>query len=87
MVIFIVVYCIGLIYELCWDYKINKVLLNEILSGNYLMEDQMKLIKLRRFRYKFSFILLRAILWPVAEIYSWIYYVILKKKSILDYYK
>lgn len=85
MVIFIIVYFIGAIVELVCDYFINKGMLNEILSGNHLMVETMKLIKMRRLRYKFVFILMRAIFWPIPIVVGTIWEIINKKHNFKDF--
>ena len=85
MVIFIIVYFIGAIVELVCDYFINKAILIEILSGDHLMEETMRLIKARRLRYKFVFILMRALFWPISIIVRTIWEIINKKHKSKDF--
>ena len=85
MVIFIIVYFIGAIVELVCDYFINKAILIEILSGDHLMEETMRLIKARRLRYKFVFILMRALFWPIPFVLGTIWEIINKKHKSKDF--
>lgn len=89
MVIFIVVYFVMAIVELVCDYFINKAMLDEILSGNHLMEENMRLIKIRRLRYKRKNILMRAIFWPISIVGGTIWEIINKKhisKDFVEYF-
>lgn len=85
MVIFIIVYFVMAIVELVCDYFINKAMLNEILSGDHLMKENMELIKIRRLRYKFVLILMRALFWPVAIVGGTIWEIINKKHNSKDF--
>lgn len=85
MVIFIIVYFVGVIVELVCDYIINKAMLNEILSGNHLMVETMRLIRVRRLRYRFVFILMRALFWPISIIGGTIWEIVKKKHNFKDF--
>jgi len=85
MVIFIIVYFVGAIVELVCDYIINKAMLNEILSGNHLMVETMKLIRVRRLRYRFIYVLMRALFWPISIVGGTIWEIITKKHNFKDF--